>query len=128
MCLMFARNSCPEVFCKKVFLKMSQTLTGKLLCQSLFFNNFAGLRLATLVKKTLLIFLKLFRTPLSAEQLWWLFVLVWLMEKISHSLRGTGHQVYVLENFSISLLYSRQCSLLAYRLPCYLYVTVPVLF
>ena len=29
------RSSHPEVFCKKLFLKISQTFTGKHLCQSL---------------------------------------------------------------------------------------------
>ena len=41
----------PEVFCKKGFLK--NLFTGKHLCQSLFFNKAAGLRLATLLKKRL---------------------------------------------------------------------------
>ena len=33
------RSSCPEVFCKRVFLKISQKFLGKHLCQSLFFKN-----------------------------------------------------------------------------------------
>ena len=32
------------------------------------------------------------------------------------------------KTFKFSILYSRQCSLLAQRLPCYLYPTVPVLW
>ena len=43
------RSSRPEVVCKKVFAK----ITGKHLCQSLFFNKVAGLRPATLLKKSL---------------------------------------------------------------------------
>ena len=35
----------PEVFCKKGFLSNFVKLTGKQLCQSLFFNKVAGLRL-----------------------------------------------------------------------------------
>ena len=35
----------PEVFCKKGVLRYYAKFTGKNLCQSLFFNNVAGLRL-----------------------------------------------------------------------------------
>ena len=38
------RSSRPEVFCKKGALNNFAKLTGKHLCQSLFFNNVAGLR------------------------------------------------------------------------------------
>ena len=37
-------NSCPEVFCKKGFLKNFTKFTEKHLCESLFFNKVAGLR------------------------------------------------------------------------------------
>ena len=47
------RSSCPEVFCKKGVLKYLAKFTGKYLCQSLFFNEVPGLRLATLLKKRL---------------------------------------------------------------------------
>ena len=47
------RSSCPEVLYKKGVLKDCTKFTGKHLCQSLFYNNVAGLRLATLLKKTL---------------------------------------------------------------------------
>ena len=47
--LTYVRSSHPEVFCKKGVL-WSFT---KRLCQSLFFNKVAGLRLATLFKKRL---------------------------------------------------------------------------
>ena len=36
---------------EKVFLEISKKFTGKLLCQSLFFNKIACLRSATLLKK-----------------------------------------------------------------------------
>ena len=45
------RNSRPEVFCEKSVLRNFAKFTGKHLCQSLFFNNVAGLRPATLLKK-----------------------------------------------------------------------------
>ena len=48
------KSSRPEVFCKKVVLRNFAELTGKYLCQSLFFNKFAGLRSATLLKKRLI--------------------------------------------------------------------------
>ena len=38
------RSSGPKVFCKRVALINIAKLTGKHLCQSLFFNNVAGLR------------------------------------------------------------------------------------
>ena len=40
-----------EVFCKKSVLRNFAKFTGKHLCQSLFFNKFASLRSATLLKK-----------------------------------------------------------------------------
>ena len=47
------RSSRPEVFCKRGVLRNFTKFTGKHLCQSLFFNKVAGLRPATLLKKTL---------------------------------------------------------------------------
>ena len=47
------RNSRPEMFCEKGVLRNFAKFTGKHLCQSLFFNKVAGLRLATLLKKRL---------------------------------------------------------------------------
>ena len=52
----------------------------KHLWQSLFFNNIAGLRLATLLKKRLwrrrfpVNFVKFLRTPFLTEHLWWLLL------------------------------------------------------
>ena len=48
------RSCRPEVFCKKGVLRNFVKFTKKRLCQSLFFNKFAGLRPATLLKKRLL--------------------------------------------------------------------------
>ena len=59
----------PEVFCKKGFLRNFAKFAGKHLCQSLFFNKIAGLRPATLLKKSIwhrclpLNFAKFLRTP-----------------------------------------------------------------
>ena len=59
----------PEVFCKKGVLKTFAKLTGKHLCQSLFFNKVIGLMSATLLKKRLwyrcflVNFVKFLRTP-----------------------------------------------------------------
>ena len=45
------RSSHPKVFCKKGVLKNFAKCTGKLLCESLFFNKVAGLKTATLSKR-----------------------------------------------------------------------------
>ena len=96
-CLRFSinnrlRSSHPEVFCKKDVLRSFAKLTGKHLCQSLFFNKVAGLdaskcfmkaeapRPATLLKKKLryryflVNFAKFLRTPFFIEHLWWLLL------------------------------------------------------
>ena len=43
------RSSRPGVFCEKGVLRNFEKLTGKHLCQSLFFSNVKGLRPATLL-------------------------------------------------------------------------------
>ena len=48
------RSSRPRVFFEKSVLKNFAELIEKHLCQSLFFNKFAGLRSAILLKKRLL--------------------------------------------------------------------------
>ena len=57
------RSSRPEVFCKKMF-------TGKHLCQSLFFNNVAGLRHRCFPVN----FAKFLRAPFPTEHLQWLLL------------------------------------------------------
>ena len=42
-----------KAYVKKMFVKLSQNFIGKQQCQSLFFNKSAGLRPATLLKKSL---------------------------------------------------------------------------
>ena len=70
----------------KAFLKNFAKLTGKYLCQSLFFNEVAGLRSATSLKKRLwhrcfpVIFAKFLRTPFlqnTSKQLV-LYILAWI--------------------------------------------------
>ena len=74
------KSSPPEVFCKKGVLRNFAKFIGKHLCQSLFFKNVAGLRLATLLKKRLqhrcfpVNFVKFLKTPFSIEQLWWVLL------------------------------------------------------
>ena len=74
------RSSHPEVFCKKCILKNFPKLTGKHLCQSLFFNKVAGLRPKALLKKRLwhrcflVNFAKFLRTSFLIEHLHWLLV------------------------------------------------------
>ena len=61
----------------KGVLRNFTKFTGKHLCQSLFFNNVAGLRSPTLLKKRLshrsfpVNFVKFLRTPFLTEQPWW---------------------------------------------------------
>ena len=74
------RDSRPEVFCKKGVLTNFAKLTGKHLCQSLFFSKVASLRPATLLKKSLchncfsVNFAKFLRTPYIIEHLRWLLL------------------------------------------------------
>ena len=74
------RSSRPEVFCKKVVLRNFAKCTGKHLCQSLFLNKVAGLRLATLLKKRVwhrcypVNFMKFLRTTFIIEHLRWLLL------------------------------------------------------
>ena len=71
------RSSSPEVFYKKGVLRNFAKLTGKHLCQGLFFNKVAGLRPATLLKRRLwhrcflVNFLKFLRPTFFIEHLWW---------------------------------------------------------
>ena len=72
------RSSRPELFCEKGVLRNFTKFTWKHLCQSLFFDKFAGLRPATLLKRRLwhtcfpVNFVKFLRTPIFIEHIWWL--------------------------------------------------------
>ena len=78
--MLLCGSSRPEVFCKKGVLRNFAKFTGKHLCQSLFFNKVAGLRPATLLKKSLwhrcfpVNFVNFLRTPFYIEHLWWLLL------------------------------------------------------
>ena len=66
------RSNRPEVFCKKGALRNFTKFTEKHLCQSLLFNNVAGLRLW--LRCFQLNFVKFVRTPFLTEYLWWLLL------------------------------------------------------
>ena len=72
---------------KKSVLRNVAKFTGRHLCQSLFFNQVAGLRPATLLKKRLwhrcfpVNFTKFLRTPILTEHLCWL-ILALLKKKL----------------------------------------------
>ena len=74
------RSSHQSCSVKKSVLRNFKKFTGKHLCQSLFFNNVAGLRPATLLKKRLwhrcfpVNFVKFLRTPFLTEYLWLLLM------------------------------------------------------
>ena len=71
----------PEVFCKKGVLRNFVKFTEKHLCQRHVFNKVAGLRPATLLKKSLwhrcfpVNFAKFLRTPFFTEHLRWLLLI-----------------------------------------------------
>ena len=74
------RSSRKKVFYKKGVLRKFVKFTGKRLCQRLFFNKVAGLRPATLLKKSLrhkcfpVNCKKFLRTPFFTEHLRWLLL------------------------------------------------------
>ena len=76
MWLKYTQKQPPEVFYKKGVLGNFTEFTGKHPCQSLFSNKVAGLRPATLLKKSLwhrcfpVNFAKFIRTPFFTEHLW----------------------------------------------------------
>ena len=85
---------------KKLFLEISQNSQGKHLCQRLFFNKVAGLRLATLFKKSVrhrcfpVNFVKFLRTLFFTEHLRWLLICLEL--------------ILILTLIKIKILYSEQ--------------------
>ena len=76
------RSSFPEMVCKKVVLKNFAKFTGKHLCQSLLFNEVAGLRpeAGNFIKKETLVhvfpceFWLIFKNIFFIEHLWWLLL------------------------------------------------------
>ena len=75
------------MFCKNSILKKLAKLTGKHLCQGLFFNKVAGLRPVTLLKKRFwhrcfpVNFAKFLRTPSPTEHLRWLLISIYEINK-----------------------------------------------
>ena len=67
--LAIARSSRLEVFCKKDVLKNTAKITGKHICQSLFFSKVAGLRLTTLSKKRLCSLAQVFHNAFQCKAL-----------------------------------------------------------
>ena len=67
-----SRSSRPEVFHKKGVLRNFAKFMGKHLCQNLFFNKVAGLRLWH--RCFPVNFAKFLRTPFFIEHLWWLLL------------------------------------------------------
>ena len=77
------RSSRQEVFYEKGVLRNFTKLTGKHLCQSLFFNKVAGLRHRCFPVN----FAKFLRTSFLTEPLWWTFIMkelikftIWLLQ------------------------------------------------
>ena len=62
------------VFCKKDVLKNSTKFTGKHLCQSLFFNEVAGLRKSLWHRCFPVNVVKFLRTPSFIKHLWCLLL------------------------------------------------------
>ena len=73
------RSSCPEVFCKKVFLEISQNSQENICPRASFLIKLQAWP-ATLLKKRLwhrcfaVKFVKLLRMPFFTEHLWWLLL------------------------------------------------------
>ena len=73
-CKWFYRGSHPVVFCQKVVLENFAKLTGKHLCQSLFFNKVGGLSWRLWQRCFPLNFAKFLGTPFFIEYLRWLLL------------------------------------------------------
>ena len=97
----------PEVFCKKRVLNNFAKFTGQHLCQRLFFNKVAGVRLATLLKKGLwhrcfpLIFAKLLRTPFLQCTSWQLLLTLGIIVKKQNICNLIGwNRVHIFDIFN----------------------------
>ena len=83
---MFCEKGVPRNFTKITGKQLCQSLFFKQLCQGLSFNKVAGLRPATLLKKRLwhrcfpVNFVKFLRTPFLTEHLWLLLLHSWRWE------------------------------------------------
>ena len=97
----FTRSSRPEVFCKKGVLRNFTKFTGKHLCQRLFFNNVAGLRPATLLKKRRwhrcfhanFVSIFSYKTPLMASSIFCVHLICYIhRSKLLHSYYSQFHK------------------------------------
>ena len=81
---------------RKGVLRNFPKITGKHLCQSLFFNKVAGLRPAPLLKKRLwhrcfpVNFEKFLRTPFYIEHLWWMLLNLGAFQELSNIYKGSA--------------------------------------
>ena len=75
---LFYRSSHPDIFCKKGALRNFGKLTGKHLCQNLYFNKVPGLACNFIKIETHryfpVNFAKFLRTPFLREHLRWLLL------------------------------------------------------
>ena len=75
--VIYFKSSRPEVFCRKGVLRNFVKLTGKRLCQNLFFNKVPDLRPATLLKKAQVFsceFCEISKITFFTEHFWWLLL------------------------------------------------------
>ena len=72
------------MFNKKGFLKKFVKSTGKHLCQSLFFNKFAGLRPETLIQVFSCEFREIFKNTIFTEHLWTTVFEISIICKVVH--------------------------------------------
>ena len=90
------RSSRPEVFCERGVLRIFTKLTGKHLCQSLFFNKVAGLRCFPVN------FMKFLRTPLLQNTSGRLLLLFY---KLKHNIWHVEHnKIYYNGDANLSVL------------------------
>ena len=104
--LSFFRSSRPEVLCKKGVLEISQYSQENTCVRESFLNKVAGLRPATLLKKSLwhrclpVNFAKFLRIPFFTEHVRWLLLLFyenswWLVVKKLHHRFLRGFEIYL---------------------------------
>ena len=100
------RSSRLEVYCRKVFLRNFEKFIGKHLLQSLLFNEVAGLRAVTLLKKRPwhrcfpVNFSKFLRKLSVTEHLWWLLLKTPVNQLIFRE-EPVGLQLYHSRTFSM---------------------------
>ena len=71
------------------------------MCQSLFFNKFAGLRRRCFPVN----FAKFLRTPFSTKHFWWLLLKICCRRKVQ-AVKSEKLEVFVVKYYDISKIYS----------------------